>query len=212
MNALKDLAKRLNRVTIFAVVLLIQLFFYLSAEHIWGERVADAFEMYFVMLAVAYVLLMADNPLRYITLRDGTVQYLAAFISGLFLFTILGLGAGNTGYGGFGSLTALILAQSVCVALSEELIFRGALPKALQVSGFSHFGSRAIAVTSFAVFHGWAYDWAIGPMLASLCFGALMQYVWDDLGQKGYPLMAVGFHAAWNVVVMSPFMIIAGLI
>lgn len=213
----KDSASRLNKVTIFGVALLIQLFFFLSANYIWGEKVAAAFEMYFIMLAVSYVLLMVDNPLRYVTLKDGVVQYLAAFVSGLFLFTLLGLGAENTGYGGFGSLSALILAQSVCVGLSEELIFRGALPKAMRVSGFSYFGSRFISVAAFALFHGWAYDWAIGAMFASFCFGAIMQYVWDgsiseDVGRKaGYPLAAVGFHAAWNVVVLSPFAIIAGV-
>ena len=216
---LKSSARRLNRVTIFGIALLIQLFFFLSAKQLWGQSVADAFTMYFVMLAVSYVLLMVDNPLRFVTLKDGIIQYLAAFIFGLFAFTYLGLGIGNTGYGGFGSLTALILAQSICVGLSEELIFRGAVPKALNVSGFSYFGSRIIAVVAFAVFHGWAYNWALGPMVASLCFGAFMQFVWDagrvtkDTGQKaGYPLAAVGFHAAWNVVVMSPFMILAGLV
>jgi len=174
--------------------------------------------MYFIMLAVSYVLLQADNPLRYVGIGNGVIQYMAAFVAGLFVFTFFGIGSGNTDYGGFGSITLLVLAQSVCVGLSEELIFRGAVPKALQISGFSYTSSRLIAAVAFSVFHGWAYNWSIIPLIASFFFGCLMQVVWDGgfsepvVRRNGYPLAAVGLHAAWNVVAMSPFIIIAGAI
>jgi CAAX amino terminal protease family. len=207
-----------GKVNIFGVALLIQLFFFLSAGHIWGQTVAAMFQMYFIMLAVSYVLLQVDNPLRHVSIHNGVIQYVAAFVVGLFVFTTFGLGVGNTDFGGFGTLTLLVLAQSVCVGLSEELIFRGAIPKAMQVSGFSYTVSRIIAAVSFAIFHGWAYNWEIAPIVAAFCFSCLMQFIWDGgiresaTRRNGYPLAAVGLHAAWNVVVMSPFTILAGVI
>jgi len=215
----KRIVNKIGNAKIFGVAVLIQLFFFLGAGYIWNTEIAAIFQIYFIMLGFSYVLLQADNPLRFVSIHSGVAQYVLSFGVGLILFTHLGLNSGNADFGGFGSLTALILAQSVCVGLSEELIFRGAIPKAMEVSGFSYFVSRLIAAGSFAIFHIWAYNWQIGPILAAFCFGCLMQIIWDGgikapgkERRKGYPLAAVGLHAAWNVVVMSPIMVMAGVI
>jgi CAAX amino terminal protease family. len=212
-------------VHIFAV--LIQLFLFLYARYAWGPEISDVFFTYMLMLAFSYALLGVFNPLQFVSLKDGIVQYLAAFVGGLILFVVLGMGkAGSGDFGGFESITGLILAQTLIVALSEELLFRGALPRAIRKAlpygtvpaDKVYFLSCAISVCAFAIFHGWAYDWSAVSILAALCFGAIMQFIWDsgkltrsENRVGGYPLMSVGFHAAWNVVLMSPFTVLLGL-
>ncbi|WNY25149.1 CPBP family intramembrane glutamic endopeptidase [Methanolapillus millepedarum] len=214
-------AKNFGQTSVFGFAVLIQLFLFLSARYIWNAGVEQMFLYYMVMLAFSYALLGTENPLKKVSTGNGIIQYLVAFIAGLFVFSYIGSGIGSSDFGGFGSLSALIICQSLMVGMSEEMLFRGAIPRALQASKMSYLSSRLISVVSFALFHAWAYNWNWTSMIASACFGALMQYVWDagritkpaDGEQRaGYPLMAIGFHAAWNVAVISPFMILFGMV
>ncbi|MDY0292557.1 MAG: CPBP family glutamic-type intramembrane protease [Desulfuromonadaceae bacterium] len=216
-TALIGSLKTLGNSYIFGFAVILQLFFFLASPYIWGPELASSFLTYMVMLALAFALLGVENPLRFIKTTDGIVQYLVAFVGGLFLLTFLGLGASNNlDYGVFGSLSGLILAQSICVGMSEELLFRGAIPRALEVSGLSYKLSRLIAIICFAGFHVFAYNWSISSLIASFVFGLLMQFIWDagrimpgtTKARMGYPLVSIGLHAAWNVVVLAPFTVL----
>lgn len=199
-------ARQLDNVSIAGFVILAQLFVLLSAPHMWAdEAIQDMFMYYFVMLAFAFAILGREgNPLYSITLSDGIVQYVTAFVVGLFVFSELITVPGSGNFGGYGTLTSLVIAQTFVVAICEEMLFRGALPKTFQQSNVGYGASRLISCSAFALFHGWAYNWNIVLMASAFFFGLIMQYFWDggavNNKKVGWPLLAVGLHASWNVV------------
>lgn len=222
MTALRESLNSINSILdmpvhIFAV--LVQLFLFLYAQFFWGDSIGVQFLVYLVMLAFAYTMLRAENPLKQVSIRNAVIQYISGFVIGLMFFIVAGLGSPeSSGYGGFSSLSGLILAQTLIVALSEELLFRGMLPKVLEREGIPYFYACIASILVFAVFHGWAYEWNIGSILAAAAFGAIMQVIWDagrvfDFKNKagGYPLMSVGLHAAWNCVLVLPFTVLFGV-
>ena len=199
--------RNIDNVSIAGFVVLAQLFILLSAPHLWqNEDIMQMFIIYFLMLGVAFSLLDAKNPLYNITIFDGLSQYLLSFVAGIFLFSRLGFGS-SSDFGGFGSLTLLVCAQALVVGLPEELLFRGAIPEAFDKGNVDPNTSRLLSNVAFALFHGWAYDWSIVLMVSAFFFGILMQYIWDGGNSrkagKGYPLVSVGIHASWNVVVYA---------
>jgi hypothetical protein len=199
--------RTIDNVSIAGFVVLAQLFILLSAPHIWNDdNIMQMFMVYFLMLGVAFSVLGAKNPFYEITVFDGLSQFLLSFVVGIFIFSKLDFG-GSSNFGGFESLTLLILSQVLVVGLVEELLFRGAIPQALDNGGVNPNSSRFIASLAFALFHGWAYSWAIMPMFSAFIFGILMQYIWDGgnsrAAGKGYPLVAAGIHAAWNVAILA---------
>ncbi|NPE27633.1 CPBP family intramembrane metalloprotease [Methanococcoides sp. SA1] len=199
--------QNLDKVSIAGLIVALQLFVLLSARHIWeNEAIQDMFMMYFVMMAFTFALLGTDNPFFKITIRDGVTQFVVAFVLGVYAFSALGFG-GSVGYGGFGSLGLLIIAQAVVVGTVEESMFRGAIPEALDKGEMAPNVSRLISAAAFAGFHVYVYEFQFGLLLAAFAFGLLMQYIWDggsvESSRSGYPLMACGLHAAWNTVVLA---------
>lgn len=200
--------RNLDNVSIAGFVVLAQLFVLVSAPHLWADEwITDLVLYYFIMLGFSFAVLGADNPLYKITVSDGIIQYVTAFVVGLFFFDYFVSVPGMANYGGFESLVSLVIAQSFVVALCEEMMFRGALPKTFQKSNIGYGTSRLLSITAFALFHGWAYSWDWFSIVAAFCFGLLMQYFWDaglvNNRKAGFPLVAVGLHAAWNTVILS---------
>jgi membrane protease YdiL (CAAX protease family) len=210
-------AKNVRQYSIAGFLILAQLFIYVSAPHVFNEMAQDMLLVYFMMVAFSFAVLDLSSPLWKIKLGDGLAQYMVFFVGGLFLFSHLGMGSGSENYGGFGSLSTLIIAQSFVVAMSEELMFRGGLPTVFQKSGMTKQSAILVSTVAFAGFHGWAYGWNPTLLLGSFLFGLLMAYFWygGNLTAKdssGYPLVACGLHAAWNVAILGgPFMIMGSI-
>lgn len=210
-------AQNFDRISIAGFIVLAQLFVFLSAPRLWpDEAVQNMVLVYFVMLAFSFAMLDLESPLYKISIWDGLVQYVVAFVVGLFLFEKIGLGAGTADYGGFGSLTLLVIAEVFVVSLSEEIMFRGGLPAALQRSRVPLVQAVFLSNLAFSFFHVWAYSWSVPQLFAAFCFGLIMSYFWyggsfDSQKGSGYPLVSCGLHGAWNVMVLGgPFTIFSG--
>ena len=198
--------KNLNTVTIAAFLVVAQLFVLLSADHLWqSEAVTQVFTIYFIMMAFSFAVLGSDNPFYKITIFDGLTQLLLALIVGIIVFSQMGF-TGTYDYGGYENIGLLIISQALVVGLVEEAMFRGALPKSFEKSNVSPGVSRLLASVAFAGFHVWVYQFEITALLTAFIFGMVMQFIWDggsNTRKLGYPLAAVGLHAAWNIVILS---------
>ena len=200
--------RNLDRISIAGFLVIAQLFILLSAPHIWeSEAIQDMFLIYFVMMAFTFGVLDDKNPFYKITLFDGLTQMLFSFLAGIYLISFLGFENTSGDFGGFESLTLLIIAQVFVIGTVEESLFRGAIPTALDRGNVTPNVSRLVSAIAFALFHVWAYDWNMVGVAAAFFFAILMQYIWDGGNVKtktpGYPLIAVGFHGAWNVTVIA---------
>jgi membrane protease YdiL (CAAX protease family) len=78
------------------------------------------------------------------------------------------------------------------VAYTEELIFRGILPKFLTV-----IGSNLL----FGIFHWYAYSGDIYSILIATIFGFVFSFVAERFGL----MSAVGMHTAWNLRILGAF-------
>ena len=200
--------RNLDRISIAGFLVVVQLFILLSAPHLWeSESIQNMFLIYFVMMAFTFGVLDDKNPFYKITLFDGLTQMLFAFVAGVYLISFLGFESTTSNFGGFQSLTLLVIAQVLVIGVVEESLFRGAIPAALDRGNVHPNTSRLFSAISFAGFHVWAFDWNMVGLIAAFFFAILMQYLWDGGSVKtktpGYPLVAVGFHGAWNVTVIA---------
>ena len=199
--------RNLDRISIAGFLVIAQLFILLSAPHLWeSDAMQDMVLIYFVMMAFTMGVLDDRNPFYKITLFDGLTQMVVSFLVGIWLFSYMGFEPAAD-FGGFETLALLIIAQSLVVAAVEEPLFRGALPTALDRGNMHPRTSRLVAAVAFSLFHWWAFDGNMVGLVAAFFFAILMQYIWDggDVRTKtpGYPLVAVGAHAAWNVTVIA---------
>ena len=199
--------RNLDRISIAGFLVIAQLFILLSAPHIWeSEAMQDMVLIYFVMMGFAFGVLDDKNPFYKITLFDGLTQMVVSFLAGVWLFSYMGF-TGDGTYGGFETLGLLIIGQSLVIGVVEESLFRGAIPTALDKGNMNPNVSRLVAAGAFAGFHWWAFDGNMVGIFAAFFFAILMQYIWDGRSVKtktpGYPLVAVGLHAAWNVTVIA---------
>lgn len=189
----------LDKVRIAGFLLLVQLFVWINASHMWDNpEVERIFMIYFVMMAVVYAVLDSENPLYKISIFDGLSQILFSFAVCLFIFSMFEM-PGTTDFGGYESLGLLILAQALVIGVVEEFTFRGALPEAFAKGGAPAETSKLIAAASFSLFHVFVYDFNIPNLIIAFIFAIVMQYVWD----REYPLACCGIHAAWNVVILA---------
>ncbi len=81
---------------------------------------------------------------------------------------------------------------SFVVAYTEELVFRGILPRIL-----TDIGSNIL----FGLFHFYAYQGNMYSILIAIIFGFIFSIIRDKLGLMG----AVGMHTAWNLKIMGAF-------
>ena len=199
--------RNLDRISIAGFLVIAQLFILLSAPHLWeSEAMQDMVLIYFVMMSFAFGVLDDKNPFYKITLFDGLTQMVVSFLAGVWLFSYMGF-TGDGTYGGFQTLGLLIIGQSLVVGVVEESLFRGAIPTALDRGNNNPKTSRFVSSVAFSLFHWWAADGDFVFLVAAFFFALLMQYIWDGGSVKtktpGYPLVAVGLHAAWNVTVIA---------
>jgi membrane protease YdiL (CAAX protease family) len=164
-------ARNIRQYSIAGFLILAQMFVLVSAPHIFNDMGQEMLLTYFLMVAFSFAVLDLASPLWKINLFDGVSQYLIAFVGGLFLFSNMGLGAGSENFGGFESLSSLIIAQSFVVAISEELMFRGGLPTVFQKSGMTKQSAIFVSTIAFAGFHGWAYGWNPTLLVGAFLFG-----------------------------------------
>ena len=199
--------RNMDRISIAGFLVIVQLFILLSAPQLWeSDAMQNMVLIYFVMMAFTMGVLDDKNPFYKITLFDGLTQMGFSFLVGIWIFSYMGFPADPT-FGGFESLALLIIAQSFVVAAVEEPLFRGAIPTSLDKGNTNPKTSRLVAAIAFSLFHVWAFDFSMVGLIAAFFFGLLMQYIWDGGSVKsktqGYPLVAVGLHAAWNVTVIA---------
>jgi membrane protease YdiL (CAAX protease family) len=194
--------QNLENISIAGFIVIAQLFLLLSSPHLFEESVQDMFLMYFLMLAFSYAVLDRESPFFKISVFDGLSQLGISILAGVLVFSL----SGYASFGGFESLTLLILSQALVIGIVEEMLFRGAIPNTLDEGNVNPYASRLIAIVSFSLFHVFSYDFEPLPLVGAFLFGILMQFIWDggtiEKG-TGYPLLACGLHAAWNIVVIT---------
>ena len=200
--------KNVGNISIAGFFLLLQMFILVATPYIFpGENMSDVFIIYFIMMVMSYTVLNKTTKIMQISLKDGAAQISLFFLGGVFLFSAITNTRTVPNFAGFGSIMLLTIAQILVVASAEETTFRGALPRILDESGASPRASRLLSAVGFASFHMFIYAFDMVLLFIAFIFGLTMQYVWDggdvESKTKGYPLGAVGLHAAWNVVVIA---------
>ena len=200
--------QNIGNISIAGFILAIQMFILVASSYIFpGENMSDVFVIYFIMMVMSYSVLNKTTKVMQISIKDGVAQISLFYLTGIFLFSAITNTAAVPNFAGFGSMALLIAAQILVVGYVEEVTFRGALPRILDESGTSPRASRLLSAFAFASFHVFIYAFNMVSLFIAFIFGLVMQYIWDggeiESETRGYPLGAVGAHAAWNTVVIA---------
>lgn len=200
--------KNIGNISIAGFILALQMFILVASPYIFpGENMSEVFVIYFIMMVMSYSVLNKSTKIMQITINDGLAQLSLFFLGGIFIFSAITTTSAIPNYAGFGTVTLLIIAEILVVGFVEESTFRGALPLIFDQSGASPRAARLLSAGFFAILHVFIYSFNALSLFIAFIFGLIMQYVWDggevESKTRGYPLGAVGLHAAWNVVVIG---------
>jgi len=159
-----------------------------------GERFQTILIVY-LLLMVAFLSLVPRIPGLHIPFNNAVLWWVGGFVATMFVMTgvqgISGLGLAVPTYA-VGAAGYLIITHAIVVSASEEIIFRGALPKLI---------SPLLAAGAFAIFHAAAY--ALDPMGIIIAFIAGL-FFWV-LTVRFSIFLAIGCHGGYNVAMLQIF-------
>ena len=194
-----QITPNIGKISLGLVVVIIQMFLYVNAGAIFPEKyVEQARNIILLYMVMTFAFTIVTNYIPSEVKRPFTEELLMFFVS-FFLFAgVLSAIPISTGAHVFQinetvkiALPFMLLFAFV-VAYTEELIFRGVLPKFLGV---------VLSNVLFGVFHWYAYHGNIYSILIATVFGFIFSFVAEKFGLMG----AVGMHTAWNLKILGAF-------
>lgn len=189
----------LSRISIGLIVVIIQMLLYVNAGAIFPKpyvEQAKSIILLYMIMTFAFTMITRFIPPD---VQRPFIPELANFFITFFIF------AGILYALPIGRESAIFQIQDAIkialpfmvlfafvVAYTEELIFRGVLPKFLTDIG---------ANILFAIFHFYAYGGNIYAMGVAFIFGMIFALVRNYFGLMG----ATGMHTAWNLRILGAF-------
>lgn len=196
MNLFPD---NLGKIPLGLIVVILQTFLYVNAGAIFPEPyVQQARDIILLYMIMTFAFTIATNYVP-VDVKRPFWEELSVFLVSFFLFgAVLKAVPLSQGEHIFQveqtlrvALPFMILFAFV-VAYTEELIFRGVLPKFL---------GTVLSNALFALFHWYAYAGNIYSILIAFVFGMVFSFVAQRFGLMG----AVGMHTAWNLKILGAF-------
>ena len=193
--------------TMGVFVTILQLFLYVNAGAIFPkpyvQQAQQIILLYMVMtfgfsFLYMYIPTIKKPLIPQAVQKPFWVELISFFVSFFIFAMVLKAVPLNTGTHVFAIENPLrialpfLLLFSFVVAYTEELIFRGILPRII-----TDIGSNII----FGFFHFYAYSGNIYSILVAIIFGFVFSIVRDHFGLMG----SVGMHTAWNLRIMGAF-------
>ena len=195
-------------ITLGVFVTILQLFLYVNAPaifpHEYVQEAQSIILLYMVMTFGASILYMyiptIKTPLVPSAVEQPFWTELIWFFVAFFIFAVtLSAIPLNTGAHMFSISSDVIkiavpflVLFSFVVAYTEELIFRGILPKLM-----TDIGSNVL----FGIFHFYAYSGNFLSIIIAIVFGFIFSFVRDKMGLMG----SIGMHTAWNLKILGAF-------
>ena len=195
-----QIAPNINKISLGLIVVIIQMFLYVNAGAIFPEQyVEQARNIILLYMVMTFAFTIVTNYIPSEVKRPFTEELLMFFVS-FFLFAgvLSAIPISSSGAHMFQINEAVKIALpfmllfAFVVAYTEELIFRGVLPKFLGV---------VLSNVLFGVFHWYAYHGNIYSILIATMFGFIFSFVAEKFGLMG----AVGMHTAWNLKILGAF-------
>jgi len=152
----------------------------------------------YLLLMVAFLSLVPRIPSLHVPFNQAVLWWVGGFVATVFVMTGI---QGVTGFGlavptyAVGAAGYLIVTHAIVVSASEEIIFRGALPKLI---------TPLLAAGAFAIFHAAAY--ALDPMGILIAFIAGL-FFWV-LTVRFSIWLAIGVHGGYNCAMLAIFQVI----
>lgn len=188
----------LKKLSIGLLVVIIQMMLYVNAGAIFPEPyVEQAKQIILLYMIMTFAFTLVTRYIPPEMTRPFAPELMTFFVSFFIFAGLLYALPLNTGSHIFQIETIKIalpfmLLFAFVVAYTEELIFRGVLPKFL-----TRIGSNLL----FAVFHWYAYAGNIYSILIAFIFGMVFSLVAEKFGL----MSAVGMHTAWNLKILGAF-------
>lgn len=185
-----------NRVTLGAVWFVGIIFLLTNAKAIYGtgaEGWKNILMVYMLSLALFYGATDTKSQLFRVSVSQGVVVFVLAF--SLAAFALFSLPFPSPSPQDLGTTsTAIILTHVLVVAVSEEALFRHAIPSMLPIPAY---GAQFVSALIFGAFHWTAYGAVTGALLFAVVAGIVFGVVKESM-ENGL-VAAIGFHAAWNL-------------
>lgn len=179
-----------KRISIPLVVLILQLFLFISAPTIYGAgaQTAQALLLTFMFMTVAGAVFTGIRP-DALKSQFKPLNFFIFFIGSTLLFIALPFPSRLSLFATLGVASAVQYAiiQSFVVAYTEETFFRGLLPQFL--------GNDIIPAVLFALFHYSVSGGSIGFMIFAFVAGIAFSYIRDFFGIYA----SIGVHSAFNL-------------
>jgi membrane protease YdiL (CAAX protease family) len=175
--------KKLN-VTI--VVLILQLFLFVSADAIYGSQSTTAKSLLIAYMLMTISVLVFTRTTEIKGMRDtpqSLINFFIFFVASALLLLILPVG--SAGFGTLKTAWGFGLIQSFVVAYSEEVMFRGVLPLYL---------GDIYSNILFGLFH-----WAVSGSIVFVLFAIAMGFVFSFVRDRWGIYASMGLHSAWNL-------------
>lgn len=202
----------LKKLSIGLIVVIIQMMLYVNAGAIFPQpyvEQAKSIILLYMIMTFAFTLVTRYIPPE---ATKPFIPELMTFFVSFFIFAgllyALPLQTGSHIFGSWNQIKPVggvifqietikialpfMLLFAFVVAYTEELIFRGVLPKFLTT-----IGSNLL----FAVFHWYAYSGNLVSILIAFIFGMIFSFVAEKFGL----MSAVGMHTAWNLKILGAF-------
>lgn len=178
-----------RRIGISLVILLLQLFLFISADKIYGSYagVAKNLLIVYMLMVVAVIAITGVKPE---TTKDiGNFWWFFVFF--IFASVVLLMFKVNTpaGISGVSMFWGLGLIQAFVVSYSEETVFRGILPQWI---------GDIYSNVLFGLFH-WAVSSSLWFMLVAIIAGFAFSFIRDKFSIYA----SMGVHTAWNLKMLG---------
>lgn len=181
------------------VIVIIQMFLYVNAPAIFGEalsqKIREILLLYMIMtfaFSLVYFPRELKRPFSSEIINFIIVFFISAGILYIIPFDKLMMYSLASDIANAKIFWAFIVLYSFVVAYTEELVFRGVLPR--------YFGD-IISNIIFSVFHFYVYSGNYIYLTMAFIAGIVFSIIKNKFGLMG----AAGAHAAWNLKVLNAF-------
>lgn len=204
------------RIPVGLWVMIIQVFLYIDASWIYGPfaaQVRDILSIYFILFLVVFVSLGTKLPTLN-SKKESLRNFMFMFIVGVIV--MMTLGSFLKGQGSLTGQFASIEVEAVAIAYGfmflhgfvkayiEELVFRYAIPAALNLKGRLEIYAAIISSVLFGIFHT-----AVAAMSATafapltIIYLSLLGLVFYYIAKRFGIMGSTGFHFAYNLGVLG---------